>query len=233
MIPRYQRILFAALLLACIGMGVVLWNHQRHEYSLRDEATTDAPIEAPSYAAAEPVTLALANDSDGSITPTTREMALPSTPAVRVRALLEHLLAEYTSPKSPHPLGGGVAVEDVYLIDLPLSAPAPRNGDGSYAGSSLPAKATDSNDPLTRATGQLAVINLRSAWCDAHPSGITVETLTIDSILGTLHAAMPQITEVRFLVDGQPRSTLAGNVELDRTYDVVDTSNVVTPVRHE
>ena len=233
MIPRYQRILFAVLLLACIGMGVVLWNHQRHNYSLRDEATTDAPIEAPSYAAAENVTLALANDSDGSITPTTREMALPSTPAVRVRALLEHLLAEYTSRKSPHPLGGGVAVEDVYLIDLPLSAPAPRNADGSFVGSGLSTRATDTSDPLTRATGQLAVINLRSAWCDAHPSGITVETLTIDSILGTLHAAMPQVTEVRFLADGQPRSTLAGNVELDRTYDVVDTSNVVTPSPHE
>lgn len=233
MIPRYQRVLFALLLLACIAMGVVLWNHHRNNYSLRDEAARDAPIEAPSYAAAESLTLALANDSDGSITPTTREMALPSTPAVRVRALLEHLLAEYVSRKSPHPLGGGVAVEDVYLIDLPLAAPAARNADGSYARSSLPVNVSETDDPLTRATGQLAVINLRSAWCDAHPSGITVETLTIDSILGTLHAAMPQITEVRFLVDGQPRSTLAGNVELDRTYDVIDTSNVVTPVAHE
>ena len=233
MIPRYQRVLFALLLLACVVMSVVLWNHHRHNYSLRDEASNDAPIEAPSYAAAESVTLALANDSDGSITPTTRDIALPSTPAVRVRALLEHLLAEYTSRKSPHPLGGGVAVEDVYLIDLPLAAPAARNGDGSFVGSGLPAKAVENDDPLTHATGQLAVINLRSAWCDAHPSGITVETLTIDSILGTLHAAMPQITEVRFLVDGQPRSTLAGNVELDRTYDVVDTSNVVTPVHHD
>lgn len=237
MIPRYQRILFAVLLLACVAMGVVLWNHHRHNYSLRDEANTDAPIEAPSYAAAENVTLALANDSDGSITPTARDIALPSTPAVRVRALLEHLLAEYTSRKSPHPLGGGVAVEDVYLIDLPLSAPAIRNADGSFVGNGLPTRAADSPaadaDPLTHATGQLAVINLRSAWCDAHPSGITVETLTIDSILGTLHAAMPQITKVRFLVDGQPRSTLAGNVELDRTYDVVDTSNVVAPLAHE
>ncbi len=233
MIPRYQRILFAVLVLACIGMSAILWNHHRHNYSLRDEANTDAPIEAPSYAAAESVTLALANDTDGSITPTTRDIALPSTPAVRVRALLEHLLAEYTSRKSPHPLGGGVAVEDAYLIDLPLSAPAIRNADGSFVGSGLPARSAENEDPLTHATGQLAIINLRSAWCDAHPSGITVETLTIDSILGTLHAAMPEVTEVRFLVDGQPRSTLAGNVELDRTYDVVDTSNVVTPVSHE
>lgn len=232
MIPRYQRILFAVLLLSCAVMLFVLWNHSRHNYSMRDEATTEAPIEAPSYAAAESTTLALANDSDGSITPTTRDIALPSTPAVRVRALLEHLLAEYTSPRSPHPLGGGIAVEDVYLIDLPLAAPATRNADGSFAGRAASTPAAG-DDPLLHATGQLAVINLRSAWCDSHPSGITAETLTIDSVLGTLHAAMPQVTKVRFLVDGQPRSTLAGNVALDRTYDVVDTANVVTPAPHD
>ena len=89
-----------------------------------------------------------------------------------------------------------------------------------------------SADPLLRDTGQLAVINLRSSWCDAHPSGITVETLTLLSVIGTMHANMPQITKIRFLVDGQPRPTLAGNVELDRTYDVVDTANV-TAGRHE
>jgi hypothetical protein len=29
---------------------------------------------------------------------------------------------------------------------------------------------------------------------------------------------MPQVTEVRFLVDGQPRATLAGHADLMRTY---------------
>ena len=88
-----------------------------------------------------------------------------------------------------------------------------------------PAAATakqDDADPLTHATGQLAIVNLRSAWVDAHPSGITTETLTIQSMVGTLHANLGEITAVRFLVDGKPRATLAGNVELDRTYDAAD-----------
>ncbi len=230
MIPRYQRILFLVLLAASVAMGVVLYNHHLHNYTLRDDASADTPIEAPAYAAAEAVTLDLANDKDGTITATERSIALPSQPAVRARALLEHLLAEYTLKKSPHPLGGGIAVEDVYLLDLPLAGPAKAT---SQEKNTTPSTQAAPQDPLTRDSGQLAVVNLRSAWCDAHPSGITVETLTIDSILGTLHANLPQITKVRFLVDGQPRSTLAGNVELDRTYDSVETSNVVTPTNHD
>jgi hypothetical protein len=38
------------------------------------------------------------------------------------------------------------------------------------------------------------------------------------SICGTLHANLPRVTQVRFLVDGQPRATLAGHADLTRTY---------------
>ncbi len=234
MIQRYQRILFLVLLAGSVILAVLLFNHQRHNYTLRDNAGSDAPIEAPSYAAAEAATLDLANDSEGSVAPAERQLALPTVPAVRARALLEHLLAEYTLPGTAHPVGGGIAVEDVYLIHLPLTAPPAKRADGTYEPASAAAAATPETPgtSLPGDSGELAVINLRSSWCDAHPSGITVETLTVDSILGTLHANMPQITKVRFLVDGQPRPTLAGNVELDRTYDVVDTANV-TQVSHE
>ena len=40
-----------------------------------------------------------------------------------------------------------------------------------------------------------------------HPSGIETETLTVLSICATLNANQPRIKEVRFLVDGKPRST--------------------------
>ncbi len=233
MIPRYQRVLFVILLVGSVIMAALLLNHHRHNYTLRDNAGGDAPIEAPSYAAAEATTLDLANDTEGSITAAERQLALPTEPAVRTRALLEHLLAEYTLPGTAHPVGGGIAVEDVYLVNLPLTASQARRADGTYEPAAVTAApSTPPTDPLLRDTGELAVINLRSSWCDAHPSGITVETLTVDSILGTLHANMPQITKVKFLVDGQPRPTLAGNVELDRIYDVVETANV-TQGSHE
>jgi len=38
------------------------------------------------------------------------------------------------------------------------------------------------------------------------------------SLISTLHANIPDITEVRFLVDGEPRTTLAGHADLMRSY---------------
>ena len=69
---------------------------------------------------------------------------------------------------------------------------------------------------------ELAVVNLTSAFAASHPSGIEAETLTVLSICGTLHANLPRVTQVRFLVDGQPRATLAGHADLTRTYLAAD-----------
>ena len=70
----------------------------------------------------------------------------------------------------------------------------------------------------SNADGQMAIVNLSGAFVEAHPSGIQAETLTLLSIIGTLHSNLPQITQVRFLVDGQPRETLAGHADLTRAY---------------
>ena len=42
------------------------------------------------------------------------------------------------------------------------------------------------------------------------------------SICATLHANLPNVTQVRFLVDGQPRADLAGHADLMRTYLAAD-----------
>jgi hypothetical protein len=69
---------------------------------------------------------------------------------------------------------------------------------------------------------ELAVVNLSGAFVAGHPSGIQTETLTVMSICGTLHANLPRVTQVRFLVDGQPHATLAGHADLTRTYLAAD-----------
>ena len=78
-----------------------------------------------------------------------------------------------------------------------------------------------------------AIINLRSSFTDNHPSGVLVEDLTLQSIIGTLHAALPQITEIRFLVDGEPHDTLAGHAGLQRTYPAADTTTKPSPPSEE
>jgi hypothetical protein len=206
MIPRYQRILFWSLAAGIFLMSAFLLRgcEQAHK---RLTALNDAtPIAAPTTASTEDMTLYVANDSDASITATTEQLALPQEPTVRARTLLEHLLSTYSLPDSAHALQAGPAVDDVFLVAAPQSSRTP---DGQ--------------------PGQLAIINLRGAFVDKHPSGIQVESLTVQSIIGTMHAAFPQITGIRFLVDGQPHDTLAGHADLLRTYPATDTAAKPTP----
>jgi hypothetical protein len=198
MIPRYQRILFWSLIGSILLMAAFLL-HGCQQAHKRLAAISDAtPIAAPTTASTEDISLYLANDADASITPTTVSLSLPQEPSVRARALLEHLLSTYSLPRSSHPLQSGPAVDDVFLLNQP---PTPAG-----------------------ANTQLAVVNLRGTFVNNHPSGIVVENLTIRSIIGTLHAALPQIAQIRFLVDGQPHDTLAGHADLLRTYRAVDTT---------
>ena len=71
----------------------------------------------------------------------------------------------------------------------------------------------------------MAVVNLTTAFAAGHPSGLETETLTLLSICGTLHANFPRVTQVRFLVDGRSRPTLAGHADLTRTYLAAEADN--------
>ncbi|MEI9979721.1 MAG: GerMN domain-containing protein [Edaphobacter sp.] len=204
MIPRYQRILFWTFVSAILLMIAFLLHGCEQARKRLGASTADTPIAAPTTASTEDITLYLANDTDASITPTTESLSLPQDPAIRARALLDHLLAAYALPNSAHPLQAGPAVDDVFLLTDPSPAPGEQ-------------------------PGQLAVINLRGSFVNNHPSGIQVESLTVQSIIGTLHAALPQVTTIRFLVDGQPHDTLAGHADLLHTYPATDTATKPTP----
>jgi hypothetical protein len=65
-----------------------------------------------------------------------------------------------------------------------------------------------------------AVVNLNAAFADGHRSGIEVEQLSVYSVVLTLKAQFPQLSRVRFLVEGKSRETLAGHVDLSPWYDV-------------
>ncbi len=209
-IPRYQSYLFWALI-AGIGLLAVIFLRGCEQAQQRLSAPEDnTPIAAPTSSGDESTPVALANDAQGSVALVERQYALPEEPTTRARALLEHLLSDYALPGSTHPLASGPAVDDVFLLKLPIVNPA---GGGSI-------RPRDEAEP----PGMLAIINLRSSFAENHPSGIEVEDLTVRSIVGTLHANFPDLTEVRFLVDGQPRETLAGHADLERTYPAVDTS---------
>jgi hypothetical protein len=199
MIPRHQRILFIVLLVAALTMGGVLWHlrQRAHERLLagEDSAPTKAPLVAPN----EQATLLIANDADGSLLTQQRSLPLPADPSARARVILGELFDLYAQPNAAHPVAGGAAgIAQVFLMPSPT--------------------AKDSSDP----DAQLAVVNLTGNFVASHPSGLETETLTVLSICGTLHANLPHITEVRFLVDGAERPNLAGHADLTRTYLTAD-----------
>ena len=242
---RVQRIVFWCLVGGIIAMGSLLAFHRQHFRNSVSSLAEDTPLDAPT-ASTEPITLLLASDADGTVTATNRQIALPQEVTARVRSLLDHLNAEYALPGSSHPLPAGAMVEDVFLLPLPIVGHAQNNSaspanptDNSSANSSAttpadnpPSSPVASTDPGALQPqspgGELAVVNLRSSFVSQHPSGVEVESLTLLSIIGTLHANVPQIEQVRFLVDGQPRETLAGHADLLRTYPSRDTSVAAT-----
>jgi hypothetical protein len=213
MIPRYQTILFSVLVVASVAMGVALWQLRDRAHQRLLSADDSAPTQAPEVAPAEQATIMVASDADGSLLPQAQSLPLPSDPGARARALLGKLLDLYAAPDATHPVpGGATSIAQVFLL------PAQNlDGRGGQAGTSSRAQ-----DPLSNESGatgdELAVVNLTGAFVASHPSGIETETLTVMSICGTLNANLPRITQVRFLVDGQPRATLAGHADLTRTY---------------
>ena len=241
MIPRYQTILFALLVLASIGMGVFLWQmrDRAHKRMLAGEDST--PTAAPAVAAVQQATLYVASDADNALTAQQLTLPLPSSPGPRARAILGKLLDLYAAPNAPHPVPGGApAVAQVFLLPIPggssqntASSPAPSQAvpspastlaliRGSVAGSAAQGSSVPTSSQPTvsgqNAGPQLALVNLTGAFANAHPSGLETESLTVLSICATLHANFPAVTEVRFLVDGVARPTLAGHADLTRTY---------------
>jgi hypothetical protein len=222
MIPRYQRILFWVLTAAILLMALFMLHgcEQAREKLTRrrNETPLTAPVDAPSSS----IRLALANDADGSIALADREIALPSESTARAHALLARLIAEYSYKDSTHPIESGPAIDDVFLLDLPLQVPI--SSTAKPASSTADTAPSDLDAQPQVPGGQLAVINLHGTFADHHPSGIGPETLTIQSIIGTLYANFPRVVQVRFLVDGRPRDTLNGHADLTRTYPVQNTA---------
>jgi hypothetical protein len=228
MIPNYQKVIVAFLLLASLAMGGVLWRLRERAHERLVAGQDSAPTRAPEVAPAEQATLLVANDTDGSLAMQAQSLPLPADSGARAHALLGRLLDLYAAPGAQHPVPGGASsVAQVFLLPIPgqptsvadgSAQPPARNGAPASV-SSTP----DSKGP------ELAVVNLTAGFAATHPSGIETETLTLISIGGTLRANLPRITQVRFLVDGKPRATLAGHADLTRTYLTADSIPTVEP----
>lgn len=195
MISRVQKVLFGVLLLACVAMAAVLIRLRNRAEDRLAEQASGAPVMAETPGAATTgVTLYVPNDRDRSLAAVQSSLALPPDRDAEAKVLLSAVVARLRAPGSTQPIDVARGVNGVYL--MPAPAGQGKNGDA----------------------GELAVVDLTAALAAAQPSGIEPETLTLLAMTATLHTNMPEITEVRFLVDGQQKTTLAGHADLTRTY---------------
>jgi hypothetical protein len=200
-IPRAQQWLFAIMVLLVIVMAVSLLRLRQRTAERFADAAQPLPLSAAG-GPGEPLHLFLAHDSDGTLAEQTVRYPLPRDPNARARALLSTLLQQYTAPGSAHPLHASAGVEQVFLLPVP---------GGRTPGA------------------RLAVVNLSASFALNHPSGIEPETLTLLSMIATLHANLPQVAQVRFLVDGARQPTLAGHADLLRAYLAAGTDLATSP----
>jgi hypothetical protein len=200
-ISRGQRILFWTLLISSVLMAVVLLRMRERAMDRLLASAETMPLNPPAGRPVQSVTMMMANDMDGSVQPANQNLALPVDANARAHVILQHLITNYARSNSKHPIAANKGVNEIFFMTLPLEA----------------------NQVVP---GTIAVVDLSTSFVDAHPSGIEPETLTLLSIIGTLHANFPQISQVRFLVDGQQRDTLAGHADLTRMYLASDAPGV-------
>jgi len=196
MISRFQKFLFFAMLVACVAMAVFLirLRNRAEDRLAAQAAAAPAEIGETTTSTQKTVTLYVPNDLDDSLIPWDKSLPLPEDRNAQARVILAALVEAYRAPGSTHPINVASGVNNVYFLPV-----AQGKDSGAHA-------------------GQMAVVDLSGALAAAQPSGIEPETLTLLSIMATLHANLPAVTQVHFLVDGQQRETLAGHADLTRTY---------------
>ena len=77
----------------------------------------------------------------------------------------------------------------------------------------------------------LAVVDVNSAFVDGEISGVLAEELMIASMVETLATNVPELTQVKILVNGREQETLAGHADLSEFYDVASVAELAKLMR--
>jgi hypothetical protein len=186
-------LMFGVLILIAIGLGIYALQLRRKVASDAERAARQQQeIALPTNGPATPITLYIASDEDASLRKTQATIPLPSERSERARAVLRALFGTYLQSNSPHPIGAGADIRDVYLL-----------------------------------RSDTAIVDTNAAFANAHPSGVLAEELTVASIVVTLNANDAGIQQVKIIVNGKERETLAGHADLRRFYQAANLGQVV------
>ena len=115
MIPRYVQIMFGLVLVVILAMGIYM-NRLRHREQATTPAASDVPAAPPVAGQQERIRLLVAYDDDQALRWREATAFMPADRGQRAREALRAVLAQYSQIPSPHPLGRGADIKDVYLV---------------------------------------------------------------------------------------------------------------------
>jgi Sporulation and spore germination len=114
-IPRHFQIMFGILLVVILILGTYM-NYLRHrEQAIEPLISSDLPA-APVTGRQERIRLLVAYDDDQALRWRETVAFMPADRGLRAREALRAVLAQYSQSPSPHPLGRGADIKNVYLI---------------------------------------------------------------------------------------------------------------------
>lgn len=116
MISRHMKI--AIIVLALLAIFLAGYNRalKKHAERLQERVVDLRPIAPPVNAPMQPVTVWVAHDEDGILHAERVKVALPDESTQRIRQVLRALFSVYLARRSPHPIGVGSDINDVYLL---------------------------------------------------------------------------------------------------------------------
>jgi hypothetical protein len=109
--------MFIVLLLIAAGLGFYAY-HLKAKVAADEQrlAQQSVVVVPPASGPTASITLYVAYDQEGGLRRTQVNIALPQERSERARAVLRSLLVTYLQPGSPHPIGAGSDVRDVFLL---------------------------------------------------------------------------------------------------------------------
>jgi hypothetical protein len=127
-IPRHFQITLGLLLLAILVSGIYLVRLKRREEALNLESTPTHPVAPIATGKQERIRVLLAYDEDQALRWRDAEVLLPTERTARAKEVLRAVLAQYLQSPSPHTVGKGADIKEVYLVSndtLIVDATAP------------------------------------------------------------------------------------------------------------
>ncbi|HMF90338.1 MAG TPA: GerMN domain-containing protein [Candidatus Angelobacter sp.] len=117
MIPRHFQITTALLLLAILFSGLYMIHLRQREEAASLQSLQAAPSVPVLEGKQERIRVLVAYDEDQALRWRDAEVFMPVERSSRARAALRAALSQYLQSPSPHPLGKGADIRNVYLIN--------------------------------------------------------------------------------------------------------------------